>query len=98
VVVLVERLRLGALFDAEVAGHPQVHQQRLARGQVGEQVLGAAVELEHSASRQPRGEVVREGAAQVGPAEHDLGDAFSHQHRCQPAADGLDFWQLGHGD
>jgi hypothetical protein len=94
--VAIERLRRTALLDAEVAGHAEVHQQRLARREIGEQVLGPAVQLEDRVPREPRGEVDRKWTAQVGAAQDDLGDALADQDGREEPANGFDFGKLWH--
>ena len=96
VVVAIERLRRAAVLDAEVAGHAEVHEQRLARGEIGEQVLGPAVQLEDRRARQPGREVGRKRTAQVGAAQDDLVDALADEDGREEPANGFDFGQLGH--
>ena len=93
----IERLRRAALLDAEVTGHAEVHQQRLAGREIGEQVLGPAVQLEDGVAGQPGREAGRKRPAQVGAAQDDLGDALADEDRREQPANGFDFGELGHG-
>ena len=58
-------LRAGVAVDADRARHPQVHHQRLARGQLGQQELAAPPQRSDRAPLEPAGEIVRERAAAV---------------------------------
>ncbi len=82
----IERLCRAARLDAEVTGHAEVHQQRLARREIGEQVLGPTMQLEDRVSGQPRREAGRKRTAQVGAAQDDFGDALADEDgREEPA-------------
>ena len=93
----IERLRRAAVLDAEVTGHPEVHEQRLARREIGEQVLGPAVQLEDRLSGQPGREAGRERTAQVRAPQDDLGNALADEDGREEPANGFDFRELGHG-
>ena len=63
---------------------------------VDEAVFGAAAEAGDACSREPLTQILRKGAAQVGAAGFDAGDAPALEH-AREAADGrLDFGKFGH--
>jgi hypothetical protein len=84
------------LRDEEAARHAEMHDQGLARGQVGQEILGPAVKRRDRASSQARGEIFREREAQVGPALLDRNDARPHHRGRKPPPHGFDFGQFGH--
>ena len=68
-----------------------MHQQHVARGQIGHQVFGAAAETGHGLALQPRDKILLERKPQVlapGLRFHDLRPLHG---RLQAAADGFDF-------
>ena len=90
------RLLVAAAEDVKRAGHAEMHQQHLAGGQVGEQILGAPPEPGAGRSFDALHEVFRKRKAQVAAPRLDLGEARAFHHRRKAAAHGLDFGQLGH--
>ncbi len=91
---MVELARRGfnvVLEHAERAGHSQMHQQHVTRGQVGHQIFGAAAEPSDSLAFQPRDKVLLEGKPQVLAPGFRLDDFCPLHGRLQAPADGLDF-------
>src|SRR5260370_28755171 len=91
----------GVLFivldDAERARHAQMHQEHVARGQIGQQVFGAAAETRHGLARKPPDKILLEGKPQVFAPDFGLYNSRSLHDRLQAAADGLDFGLFWHG-
>jgi hypothetical protein len=79
-----------------VAAHAEVHDQRLAVVERCDQVFAAAVDVQHPAALEPRGEVGGQRKAQVVAALLNAGNADARHHRLKAPADGLDLWQLRH--
>ena len=64
-VKLPRRLFAAGLNDAKRAGHPQMHQQHVAGGEVGHQIFGAAAETGHGLAFEPRDKVFLKGKPQI---------------------------------
>lgn len=88
--------QLPCRLDAEPSGHAQVHDQGLARGQIGEQIFPAARERAHGLTAKPAHEVGGKGLTQILPVEDHAIEARTSQRRFQCPPDTLDFWQFGH--
>ncbi len=74
-----------------------MHQQHVAGGQIGQQVLGAPAEPLDGLALEPRDEILRQRPAQVAAARLHLLEARALHGGRKAAAHGLDFGQLGHG-
>jgi hypothetical protein len=89
--------RVVGRVEQERAGHPQVHEQEDLILQLPHEVLAAPAERLHAASRHgldDRGRVQRQAPARV--VDTQVGQLPTLDDRGQPAADRLDFGQLGH--
>ncbi len=84
-------------FDAKPAGHSEVHDQRVARRQLAEQVLAAARQRSHAPPPQPTGEAARKRLPQIAPIELDAIEARARHRRFEGPAHAFDFRQLRHG-
>ena len=84
------------LRDPKRARHAEMHQQHVAGGKIGEEILGAAAEPFDRLALEPGGEILRQRPAQIAAPRLDLGEARALHDRLQAAADGLDFGQFGH--
>jgi hypothetical protein len=58
--------------DPERPRHAEMHDQHVARGKIGEEIFRPAAEAGDGLVLEARGEVLREGKAQVGAARLDL--------------------------
>ncbi len=80
------------------AGHPEVHNERPAALQPPQEVLAASLDgrdpLTHERIRH---EARRDGPRQPGVGDLGARDGRAFDERRDPAADGLDLGQLGHG-
>ena len=85
------RLAVPVLDDAERARHTQMHQQHIARGEVGHQIFGSPSEPGHGLAGQPRDKILLEWKPQVFPPRLRFHDFRPLHHRLQSATDGLDF-------
>ena len=83
-------------IQGEAAGHAEVRDPGLARGQRQEQVFGATLDALDHRPFQPLGEAVWKGKAQVGTVDADARKPRARQHRLKPAPDRLDLRKLGH--
>src|SRR6185312_3591909 len=95
VVKVAGRLLLARLPDAERAGHAQMHQQHVARGEIGQEVFGPPAEPGHGLALQAGGKILLKRKSQVPAAGFGLDDLGALHHRLQAAADGLDFGPFG---
>jgi hypothetical protein len=68
-----------------------MHQQHIARGKIGHQILGAAAQPGDGLAGQPRHKISLERKPQVFAADFRLHDLRSLHNRLQATADGLDF-------
>ena len=75
-----------------------MHHQRVAGGQLREQVLGAAVKPGHGPALEAAAEAAGKRRAQIGAPELDSLDSRAGHDRRQLAPDDLDFGQLRHGE
>ncbi len=73
-----------------------MHEQDVAGGEVGEEILGATAEAFDGLAFEPRHEVLRQRPAQVGAPGFDAGKARPFHHGRKTAAHRLDFGQLWH--
>jgi hypothetical protein len=73
-----------------------MHQQHLAGGEIGEQILGAPAEPGDGLAFEALHEILRQRPAQVAAARLDLLEARAFHGGREAAAHGLDFGQLGH--
>jgi hypothetical protein len=88
----------GAVVGHEkAAGHAEMHQEHLARAELGEKVLCPAGEGRHLLALQPLGESLGEGEAEIGAAQLHPRDALADDGGGEPPADCLDFGQFRHG-
>ena len=74
-----------------------MHEQDVAGGEIGEQILGTAAEAFDGPAFEPRDEILRQRPAQVGTPCLDLGEARALHDGRETAAHRLDFGQLWHG-
>ena len=84
------------LGHAERARHAEMHEQDLARVEIGEQVFGAAAEPGDGAALEPRREIPGQRPAQVAAARLDLVETRAVHHRLESATHRLDLGKLGH--
>jgi hypothetical protein len=82
--------------DAKRPGHAEMHQECLAGGEIGDQVLPSAAKPHDRLTAKARRKPWRQGRAQVGPARNDFLEARSLHYWAQRTTDCFDFRQLGH--
>ena len=87
----------GVEGDAKGARHAEVHQQRLARGQRGEQVLRPPGQRQDRPAAEPRNELRGERDAQVGTTDDDSIEARAAHDRFELTSNRLDFRKLRQG-
>ena len=85
------------VHHAKRARHAEVHQQHLARGEIGEQIFRTPPESFHGRALEPLVEVLRKRKAQIRPALLDPHEPRAFHHRLQAAAHCFDFGKFGHG-
>ncbi len=68
-----------------------MHQEHVARGQVGHQIFGAPAEAGHGLAFEPRDKIFLKRKPQIFPAGLRLDDFRPLHGRLQAAANGLDF-------
>ena len=73
-----------------------MHEQNVAGGEVGEEILGAPAEAGHGLAFEALREILAERPAQIAAARFDLGEARAFHDRREAAAHGLDFGKFGH--
>src|SRR5215472_14355334 len=73
-----------------------MHQQHVARAEIGHQIFGAAAEAGDGLPGQPRDKILLKGKAQILPAGFRVHDFRPFHDGLQAASDGLDFGQFGH--
>jgi hypothetical protein len=78
------------------SGHTEMHEQDVARGQIDQQIFGAAAEARHLFALQPLRKVLGQRPAQIGAPNLDPRDAFAVHGGFEPAANRFDFRKLGH--
>jgi hypothetical protein len=83
--------------DAKRARHAQVHQQHVARGEIGHEIFCTAAQARDDLPLEPGHEIGLEGKAQIGPAGLRDDDFRTLHDGLKAAADGLDFGQFRHG-
>eukprot|EP01036_Dinobryon_divergens_P008382 gene8383-biopygen7448 len=83
--------------DKETTAHAQMHDQRLAGGEIGHEILGPARKRQDRLADEPLDKAIGKRKAQVRPPLLDLFEPRPNHGRFQPAAHGLDFGQFRHG-
>ena len=73
-----------------------MHDEHVARGQIGKEIFGAAAEAGHRLAFQPLGEILRQRPAQIAAAHFDLDEALALHGGLEPAAYGFDFRKFRH--
>jgi hypothetical protein len=96
VMVAAEFFAALAAEDVKRAGHPEMHDQHLAGGEIGEQKLAAAAEAGDGLALELLDEIDRQRPAQIAAARLDFAKALALHHRRQAAAHRLHFGQFGH--
>jgi hypothetical protein len=83
--------------DGEASAHAQMHDQRLAGVEPGQQVLGPPLQPLDACALQPRLKTVGEGEAQVGAERLDAGEHRAVQRGGEAAPHRLDLGEFRHG-
>src|SRR6516165_8031769 len=96
VVVTAGRSGSRLLGDVERARHAEMHDQHLARGELGQEVLCPPFEPLHPLPLQALHEIAGQRPAQIAALRLDPSEARALHDWREPAANGLDFGQLGH--
>src|SRR5262245_61205351 len=96
VVKAARRVGAAVLENPERPRHAEMHQQDLARGEVGQQIFGPASEPLDGFALEPPDEILRQWPAQVTPARQHMLTTRAFKRRLQAAPDGLHFRQFGH--
>ena len=93
---VIVRARRGVLRQhAQAAGHAQMHDGATALG-IEQQIFGAAAGSLDALAGQYLGDFRRNGPAQVGATQGDIGDASPDDVRCDAASGGFHFGQFRH--
>jgi hypothetical protein len=82
--------------DPPLPGHSKMEDQSVGAVGANEAELSATAKRGDPRARQPLAEIGGEGAAKVGAAQLDAGNALSKQHCLQPADGCFDFGKLRH--
>ncbi len=84
------------LEDMKRAGHAEMHDQHIARRQIGEQVFGAPADAGDGLARKPARKILRQRPAQIAAPDLDLDEALAFHGRLEASAHGLDFGKFRH--
>jgi hypothetical protein len=90
-------MRLGGVQDGKASRHAEMHHEHVVALKIGEKIFGAAAEGENPAAGQPRREILGERETQIGAALLDACEACPGHHGFEPAANGFNLGQFGHG-
>ena len=74
-----------------------MHEQHVARRQIGQQIFGAAAEAGDGLAFELLGEILRQRPAQIAAMRLHLDETRVLHRGRKPAADGFDFGEFGHG-
>ena len=96
VMVSAKLLVVGFCEDVKRAGHAEMHEENVARGQVRQQIFRSPAKPGDGLAVQAAREILRQRPAQIGPAHLDPGEVRALHGRRQTAAHRLDFRQFGH--
>ena len=88
---------LSAVHDGETARHAKMHDQRLAGGEVGDQIFGPPPQRGEGLPFEPLDEPFGKRKAQIRPPLFHPDQAAAFHDGREAAPDGFDFGQLGHG-
>ncbi len=84
-------------LDAERAAHAEMHDERLVPVEIGQQIFGPPPQGENASACEPRGEVLREGEAQIRAPLLDAQESRALERGREAPPHSLDLGQFGHG-
>ena len=95
--ILVRHSFMGvSMHDTKRAGHPQVHQEDVARSNLSQKVFGPPHDAVNELPLEPLREITRKVVAEVRATRHDTPDAGIGHGALQPTPLVFDFGQFWH--
>ncbi len=85
-----------AVIDAKGAAHAEMHEQRRAIVEPGEQILAAPLQRLDTLPFEARRKILRKRKAQIAARQLDFLENAAFENGGKPAAHGLDFGKLRH--